>query len=424
MRWFRKLLHEHHVSQAAAAAAATTATAPSLLVAASSDKQRTIVLPPPPGGKKHGCSASIASNSNSGSSSSVTLADGPSPNKKRRCTGGNVEPAAAAAVAVPIAALAEASRRASRLIAKLQPDADDETTTTMPVTAVIWRATIMEPDEFFDDPAEVAAHRAEKRLLADWQIIDALAEADNDFGDMDDDDDESDGKFQTTCFTGGDNDDDDNGIGDSDFVSVQRAPSVISLGSYTDDPYGLFASPYGWVLPKYPEAMYATFECDIQCGVPMLDVTLVSAFEEIMVETFRLDGVGGTSETLIVPPPLPETSASIARRFRLDDAGSLCLNIEHIGEERGFGFLMRRSRSVYRNVTVGQMVDERMRWSGGVPDGELDAVRLDGRRRMTQLLRRLWRCLFGGAAAARQRVHAKRGKRSARRHVREHLNPA
>lgn len=420
-------MHEHHVSQAAAVATtAATATAPSLLVAASSDKQRTIVLPPPPGGKKHGCSASIASNSNSGSSSSVTLADcGPSPNKKRRCTGGNVEPTAAAAAAVPIAALAEASRRASRLIAKLQPDAaDDETTTTMPVAALAaadsvgWRATIMDPDEFFDDPAEVAAHRAEIRLLADWQIIDALAEADNDLDDIDDDDDESDAKFQTTCFTGGDNDD------DSDFVSVQRAPSVISLGSYTDDPYGLFASPYGWVLPKYPEAMYATFECDIQCGVPMLDVTLVSAFEEIMVETFRLDGVGGTTETLIAPRPPPETSDNIARRFRLDDAGSLCLNIEHIGEERGFGFLMRRSRRVYRNVAVGQMVDERMRWSGGVPDGELDAVRLDGRRRMKQLLRRLWRCLFGGAAAARQRVHAKRGKRSARRHVREHLNPA
>lgn len=267
-------------------------------------------------------------------------------------------------------------RSASRLMARLedsisQPDllldeADVSTKTFLPAIGCDESISrIVDPDDFFEDPDEVRTYCAEKRWMAEWCVVDHHTCLGSD-----EEDDDPDGRYATTTFCGepdepDDEDDDDylSDFGEETFVAVQRTPSVISLSSYVDDKYGIFHGVcHGrWSPPKIPEAAYYySFEYDVQAGLA-LD-TSISAFEEIMVETFHLDTRESPSKTKPTPddlrPSSPVTALSIARVFQLDDDGSICLNMEHIHEERGYGFLMRRNKQLYRHVEWGQMVDE------------------------------------------------------------------
>lgn len=441
MKWFKKLLHKSAVNQTASADAVTAA--------ATGDKRRLKTAQTTAGilrkaNSKSGgalikgstasvcCSGSKSSISNSCSNGNLTTIDaGVSPRKKRRTYQESV-----------------AVVQQATLMAALENENDCQTTTmtatTMATIVTFTTFVFADPDEFFDDPADVAAHRAERRMLAEWQLIDESHCAPNEMDD-DDEDDELNTLYQTTSFnnssTGGgnkdDNDDDesenhvlnvddakkpndkaaentdkgseyDDNDPERHFVHVQRTPSVISLGSYSEDKFGIYAQPYRQMMPKYKDAVYR-FASGIQCGVPLPDADQTqSAFEEIIVETFRMDSGGApelnTIDDITTPGTLCKrhlTSGAIAQRFRLDDAGSICLQMDHIREERGYGFLMRRSKRIYRNVKVGRICDERLRVSGTTTTTTTDyyyysATDNGGNNRIAQLLRHMWRRMFQG----------------------------
>lgn len=223
---------------------------------------------------------------------------------------------------------------------------------------------LVDPDDFFEDPDEVRLYCAEKKWLAEWCVVE-----DNFHIGLgsDEEDDDPYGLYATTIFCESPkmDDTDDNLLVDAHedtFVTVQRTPSVISLTSYNDDTFGIF---YGscqgrWTLPKVPEAYYYySLEYDIQSGIAMDPA--VSAFEEIIVETFNLSTNEVMANKTKAAKPMSKDSLAIAKMFCLSDYGSICLNMDHIFEERGYGFLMRRSKQLYRNVEWGQIACERQK---------------------------------------------------------------
>lgn len=257
-------------------------------------------------------------------------------------------------------------RSATRLMAKLEGNILDEKIMSpievMPIKYMP-NQQLVDPDDFFEDPDEVRLYCAEKKWLAEWCIVDAKVHIG--FG-SDEEDDDPDGLYATTVFGGETtpelDSDDTNLVDDIEdtFVTVQRTPSVISLTSYKDDTFGIFyGTRHGcWTMPTVPEAhYYYSMECDIQSGLAMDPA--VSAFEEIMVETFNLNTNEVIQKPKAVTASIPKDSREIARMFCLSEYGSICLNMDHILEERGYGFLMRRSKRLYRNVEWGQIASER-----------------------------------------------------------------
>lgn len=267
-------------------------------------------------------------------------------------------------------------RSASRLMAKLEEEIPSENSRSPTVVCPKKppHHQLIDPDDFFEDPDEVRTYCAEKKWLAEWCIVDDFVHIG--FG-SDEEDDDPDGLYATTAFCGLPEieTEDTNNVdaNEETFVKVQRTPSVISLTSYTDDTFGIFYQSYQgcYTLPKVPEAYYHyTFEYDIQSGIAMDPV--VSAFEEIMVETFNQN----TSNLINKPKavlPVSKDSRDIARMFCLSEHGSICLNVDHIFEERGFGFLMRRNKRLYRNVEWGQIACEQRR-SVSLVDTVLDSI--------------------------------------------------
>lgn len=65
------------------------------------------------------------------------------------------------------------------------------------------------------------------------------------------------------------------------------------------------------------------------------------------------------SSTKFVP------TESVAEFFGLNDYGDIIINIDHIEEEKGFGFMMRRKKEVYRNVKYGEEISEKNIFSIG-----------------------------------------------------------
>lgn len=56
---------------------------------------------------------------------------------------------------------------------------------------------------------------------------------------------------------------------------------------------------------------------------------------------------------------IAETSVSIPDYFGLNDYGDIIIHVDHVGEEKGFGFKMHRKKNVYRNVVRGKEVTEK-----------------------------------------------------------------
>lgn len=52
------------------------------------------------------------------------------------------------------------------------------------------------------------------------------------------------------------------------------------------------------------------------------------------------------------------TTESIPEYFGLSDRGDIIINIDHISEEKGFGFMMRRKKEIYHKVPYGEEVSE------------------------------------------------------------------
>lgn len=248
-----------------------------------------------------------------------------------------------------------------------------------PIVSWTQPRVFIDADEFFEDPCAVRLHREEVAWTAEWCIIDDIdlfVERQRYRA--------SKPVYQETEFCGDSKDDDT-------FVKVNRTPSVISLTSYVEDEYGIFYSPvsYDRVIPKIPEACYAVgFDHDIECGLAFDNqIYLVSAYEEIMEETLqgasvpstpivcrkklntsaelleeKVDALGkslmGPLMTAVPKPIRKNTEFSVQKLFGLSDDGDICINIDHIPEERGYGFMLKKSRRVYRSVEEGAEINE------------------------------------------------------------------
>lgn len=62
-----------------------------------------------------------------------------------------------------------------------------------------------------------------------------------------------------------------------------------------------------------------------------------------------------TSEASMATPKF----ASIPEYFGLNDYGDIIIHVDHVGEEKGFGFKMHRKKSVYRKIVRGKEVSEK-----------------------------------------------------------------
>lgn len=281
------------------------------------------------------------------------------------------------------------------------------------------KVKLVEPDDFFEDPDQVRSHNLMKARLAEWVIIDIDDILDNGLGDPDIQgfaDEEYPDHIATTKFCG-DNEhydkiekiDEDQLLEDS-FVQIERTPSVISLTTYVEDIYGIFYSPMPIVGQHIPEAWYySLFDHDIQCGILYDHYSHTSAFREIKENTFRTQksGLETTSDAILsLTEPLmkkreknlescyssrnsltekvkslsngllgPATKSkwvsnclltadtkakciSIPRLFGLNEYDGIIINIDHIVEERGYGFLMKRKKQMYRCIEYGETIDE------------------------------------------------------------------
>lgn len=351
MKWFKRLLRENSANHCSPAPATTTTIS---AVIANQCLYRNDILANGSAIDNDDARSSSAIRSNAQLTTrtmakrrGVNVAFGSSQRAKRRCTNAP-------------------HRSASRLLAQLEDgswDAHSKSTSSVVVHKSSQR--LVDPDDFFEDPDVVQSYCAEKKWLAEWCIVEEYLHIG--LG-SDEDDDDPDGLYATTVFSECPAEPDTD-VDDDSFVTVPRTPSVISLSTYNDDSFGIFyGSCHGsWTVPKVPEAYYYySMEYDIQSGLPMDPA--VSAFEEIMVETLRLR----TNEELMAvdkpssmaiadggpPPPVPKDSLEIAKMFCLSEYGSICLNMDHIREERGYGFLMRRSQRLYRNVEWGRIACE------------------------------------------------------------------
>lgn len=252
--------------------------------------------------------------------------------------------------------------------------------TSPPIVSWMQPRVFIDADEFFEDPCTVRLYREEAAWTAEWCIVDDIdlfVERQRYRASVEP-------VYQETEFCGDSNN-------ENTFVKVNRTPSVISLTSYVEDEYGIFHSPvsYERVIPKIPEACYPVgFDHDIECGLPFDNqIYLVSAYEEIMEETLqgasvpstpilcrkklntsaelleeKVDALGkslmGPLMTAVPKPIRKNTEFSVQKLFGLSDDGDVCINIDHITEERGYGFMLKKSRRVYRNVEEGSEINE------------------------------------------------------------------
>lgn len=269
---------------------------------------------------------------------------------------------------------------------------------------------ITDPDDFFDDPSEVADHRLEMEILSEWEVIDISelefhripsvqsftssefhdliqsAEHDiaNDHVDDDDNDEASDyKKFKDSCSSyrqnhwfNDDSDDDDNN--DEEYVQVKRTPSVISLTSYDEDEHGIFYS-VDQAAFTIPEAYYhSSFSHDIQSGVYFLRNMTLPIYEDGIWTKGHTSATGESSGMPVasfyqaklkndLKPKLTrsesrvksdKTTTVIEKLFGLSDEGDVILDIDHIVEEHGFGYRLKKNRYAFQNVEIGQAIDE------------------------------------------------------------------
>lgn len=259
-------------------------------------------------------------------------------------------------------------------------DFSNEVKSVSPIVKWTQPRVFIDADEFFEDPCAVRLYREEVAWTAEWCIVDDI----DLFVERQRYRASQEPLYQETEFCGDYKDDDS-------FVKVNRTPSVISLTSYVEDEYGIFHSPvsYDRVIPKIPEACYPVgFDHDIECGLPFDNqIYLLSAYEEIMEETLqgaslpstpmlcrkklnssaelleeKVDALGkslmGPLMTVVPKPIRKNTEFSVQKLFGLSDDGDICINIDHITEERGYGFMLKKSRRVYRSVEEGFEIDE------------------------------------------------------------------
>lgn len=65
-----------------------------------------------------------------------------------------------------------------------------------------------------------------------------------------------------------------------------------------------------------------------------------------------------SSDTNIASPKIP-SNPSIPEYFGLNDYGDIVIHVDHVCEEKGFGFKMHRKKSVYRKIVRGKEVTEK-----------------------------------------------------------------
>lgn len=76
-----------------------------------------------------------------------------------------------------------------------------------------------------------------------------------------------------------------------------------------------------------------------------------------------LSSISTTDSPYITPPKKSYSTESINEYFGLNECGDIIIHIDHICEEKGFGFLLGRKKKIYCDVPYGEEVYEQPKFS-------------------------------------------------------------
>lgn len=229
---------------------------------------------------------------------------------------------------------------------------------------------LLDPDDFFENPDDIRPYKEKNAFIDEYIIVDikeveAITQANL----------STTTKYTTTSVK----------YQTTEFVikstKVKTQPPRYSMTSYCNDGYGLFYGTPSFSLSQFPETFcYRTFDEDALYGCNYTGRTkgrYKSAAHEKPTSSRKLSSLSETLEEKVdafekslmgplineLPKPCAQSKDkfSIQKTFGLTDDGDIIVNVDHIMEEKGSGFLFARKISIYRSVEQGDAICEKRR---------------------------------------------------------------
>lgn len=227
---------------------------------------------------------------------------------------------------------------------------------------------LLDPDDFFENPDDIRPYKEENAFIDEYIIVDIKeveaitqqqppptqpATSNKNPKRV---------RYQTTEFV-------------IKSAKVKNHPPIISMTSYCNDGYGLFYGTPSFSLSQFPETFYyRTFDENVLYGCNYVgpkkkrykraDEKPTSS-RKVNSSAETLEGKVDAFEKSLMGPlinELPKPSndnVSIQKTFGLTDDGDIIINVDHIMEEKGCGFLLTRKISIYRSVEEGDAICEK-----------------------------------------------------------------
>lgn len=241
---------------------------------------------------------------------------------------------------------------------------------------------LMDPDDFFENPEEIRLYKESNAFIDEYIIIDvkeveALTRQSTEHSSSPSTTKKNHKpvKYQTTEFS----------IKSKKVRSQSPVPAysvpAYSLTSYCNDGYGLFYGSPSFSLSQFPETFcYRTFNDDIRYGrkkvrtkrryksaeglsnEPATSSQKLDSSIEILeqkVDAFEKSLMGPLINEIPTPCVKVQDKFSIQKTFGLTDDGDIIVNVDHIVEEKGCGFLFARKINIYRSVEQGHAICEK-----------------------------------------------------------------
>lgn len=241
---------------------------------------------------------------------------------------------------------------------------------------------LLEPDEFFEDPEVIRAYKEKNAFIDEYIIIDIkeveaithLSKQNFSVINKKSKPSPKPIKYKTTEFS------------IKPAKKKSQTSSLYSMESYCNDGYGLFYGTPTFSLSQFPESFsYRTFHDDSTYGrhykgrtkrryksadglcpetlTSSLKLNSSSELLEEKVDAFEKSLMGPLINELPKPCASVKDKFSIQKTFGLTDDGDIIVNVDHIIEEKGCGFLFARKISIYRSVEQGDAICEKRRIS-------------------------------------------------------------
>lgn len=231
---------------------------------------------------------------------------------------------------------------------------------------------LLQPDEFFENPDDIRCYKEKNAFIDEYIIIDIKeVEAITKHSEVLTGSDKKSKpvKYQTTEFS-------------TKPPKVKPQPSMFSFATYCYDGYGLFYGSPSFSLSQFPETFsYRTFDDDSMYhrnykgqgkrrykNADRLYRTTATSSSKLNSSTEILEGKVDAFEKSLMGPLLNEIPTpcanvkekfSIQKTFGLSDDGDIIVNVDHIMEEKGCGFLFARQITMFRSVERGDAICEK-----------------------------------------------------------------